>query len=124
MIVELIGAATTSAGLQVRAELDSRLYQAGIKVTNVDRVACRSSRRYSSPGARWHSRGSPYEQRQEDRATPEDKGAERRVALVALRGWFEEWSTAAKSVVKKKSHLIRLGFASRKSPEPKAQEPD
>ena len=29
-----------------------------------------------------------------------------RAALVALRGWFEEWSTAAKSVVKKKSHLI------------------
>ena len=54
---------------------------------------------------------------------PEDKGAERRAALVALRGWFEEWSTAAKSVVKKKSHLIRLGFASRKSPEPKAKEP-
>ncbi|MEO5728612.1 MAG: hypothetical protein ABI134_19385, partial [Byssovorax sp.] len=57
-------------------------------------------------------------------ATPEDKGAARRAALVALRGWFEEWSTAAKSVVKKKSHLIRLGFASRKLPDPKAKEPD
>ena len=46
---------------------------------------------------------------------------ERRAALVALRGWFEEWSTAARAVVKKKSHLIRLGLANRKSPEPKGK---
>ena len=57
-------------------------------------------------------------------ATPADKGAERRAALVALRGWFEEWSATAKSVVKKKSHLIRLGFASRKLPDPEVKEPD
>ncbi|MEO5730731.1 MAG: hypothetical protein ABI134_19530 [Byssovorax sp.] len=32
--------------------------------------------------------------------------------------------TAKSVVVKKKSHLIRLGVASRKSPEPRAKEPD
>jgi hypothetical protein len=36
VIVELIGATTTSTGLKVRAKLDPRLYQAGIKVTDVE----------------------------------------------------------------------------------------
>jgi hypothetical protein len=49
----------------------------------------------------------------------EDRGADRRAALTELRGWYDEWSTAARTVVKKKSHLIRLGLANRKSPEPK-----
>ena len=46
-------------------------------------------------------------------------GEERRAALTALRSWFDEWSTAARAVVKKKAHLIRLGLANRKAPEPK-----
>jgi hypothetical protein len=52
-------------------------------------------------------------------ATPADQGAARREALTSLRGWFEEWSATARAVVKKKSHLIRLGLANRKSPAPK-----
>ena len=51
--------------------------------------------------------------------TSDSAGTERRAALTALRGWFEEWSTAARAVVKKKSHLIRLGLANRKAPAPK-----
>jgi hypothetical protein len=50
-----------------------------------------------------------------------DGGDERRAALTALRGWFDEWAAAARAVVKKKSHLIRLGLANRKSPEAKAK---
>ena len=41
---------------------------------------------------------------------------ERRAALIALRGWYSEWAATAKSVVKKKSHRIRLGLASRRLP--------
>jgi hypothetical protein len=51
--------------------------------------------------------------------TSDESRKARRAALAALRGWFDEWSTAARAVVKKKSHLIRLGLANRKSPEPK-----
>jgi hypothetical protein len=46
-------------------------------------------------------------------------GDERREALTALRGWFDEWAAAARAVVKKKSHLIRIGLANRKAPDPK-----
>ncbi|MEO7330723.1 MAG: hypothetical protein ABI193_19260 [Minicystis sp.] len=45
----------------------------------------------------------------------------RREALTALRDWYEEWSTTAKAVVKKKGYRIRLGLATRKAPERKAQ---
>ena len=34
VIVSLIGATTTQKGLKVRAELDSKLYQKGIKVSD------------------------------------------------------------------------------------------
>ncbi|MEO7328753.1 MAG: hypothetical protein ABI193_09260 [Minicystis sp.] len=48
----------------------------------------------------------------------------RRKALTELKDWFEEWSTAARAVVKKRGHLIRLGLANRKSPTPKKAVPD
>ena len=35
----------------------------------------------------------------------------RREALVALRGWYEEWSTVARAEVKRRDHLILLGLA-------------
>ncbi|WP_437853568.1 hypothetical protein [Sorangium sp. So ce363] len=40
--------------------------------------------------------------------------ARRREALVKLRAWFDEWSTTARAVIKKRRNLIRLGLASRK----------
>ncbi|WP_437334141.1 hypothetical protein [Sorangium sp. So ce394] len=46
--------------------------------------------------------------------------ARRREALVKLRGWFDEWSTTARAVVKKRGYLIRLGLANRKAPQRKA----
>lgn len=45
-----------------------------------------------------------------------DDGSARRQQLTALRRWYDEWATAAHSVLKKRSHLIRLGLASRRSP--------
>ncbi len=45
---------------------------------------------------------------------------ERRVkaALVEQRAWFEEWSEVARSVVKRRDQLIRLGLASRRPRRP------
>lgn len=40
----------------------------------------------------------------------------REKALVALKDWYEEWSTAGRAVVKKRTHLIRMGLANRKKP--------
>ncbi|AKV00959.1 hypothetical protein AKJ09_07622 [Labilithrix luteola] len=39
----------------------------------------------------------------------------RLLSLNELRGWFDEWSTTARAVVKKRSDRIRLGLAVRKS---------
>jgi hypothetical protein len=39
----------------------------------------------------------------------------RKRALSELKAWFDEWATAARTVIKKRSYLIRLGLASRKS---------
>ncbi|WP_437673654.1 hypothetical protein [Sorangium sp. So ce131] len=44
----------------------------------------------------------------------------RHEALSRLRGWFDEWSTTARAVIKKRGYLIRLGLASRKAPQRKA----
>ncbi|APR75031.1 Hypothetical protein A7982_00377 [Minicystis rosea] len=33
-----------------------------------------------------------------------------------LRAWYDEWSTTARAVVKKRVYLIRLGLATRKAP--------
>ena len=35
-------------------------------------------------------------------------------ALVALYGWYKDWSNTAHSVIKKRSHLITLGLAERR----------
>jgi hypothetical protein len=40
----------------------------------------------------------------------------RRSALLELKLWCNEWSTVAHAVIKKRSHLIRLGLATRRSP--------
>ncbi|XXY15683.1 hypothetical protein WME88_46335 [Sorangium sp. So ce216] len=48
------------------------------------------------------------------------EAARRREALSRLRGWFDEWSTTARAVVKKRGYLIRLGLANRKAPRRKA----
>ncbi|WP_437742794.1 hypothetical protein WMF39_45950 [Sorangium sp. So ce1504] len=45
--------------------------------------------------------------------------ARRREALSKLRAWFDEWSTTARAVVKKRGYLIRLGLANRKAPQRK-----
>jgi hypothetical protein len=34
--------------------------------------------------------------------------------LIALRMWYEEWAEIAKTTIKRRSHLIRLGLASRR----------
>lgn len=44
-----------------------------------------------------------------------DPGA-RRAALLALKLWVNEWSTVAHARIKKRSWLIRMGLAKRKSP--------
>lgn len=49
-------------------------------------------------------------------ATEAGRTEKRREAQRALKAWFEEWSSVARAVVKKRAHLIRLGLASRKSP--------
>ena len=49
--------------------------------------------------------------------TPQHEAAraEQRIkALTDLKDWYEEWSTAARSVVKKRAYLIRMGLAARK----------
>jgi hypothetical protein len=38
----------------------------------------------------------------------------RRAALVALYGWFFEWSETARAVIRRRDYLIRLGLAQRK----------
>jgi hypothetical protein len=48
----------------------------------------------------------------------------RRKALTALKDWYEEWSTAARVVVKKRGYLIRLGLANRKSPSTNGKKKD
>ncbi|MFO0660714.1 MAG: hypothetical protein U0165_12910 [Polyangiaceae bacterium] len=40
----------------------------------------------------------------------------RREKLSKLKGWYDEWATSAHAVIKKRSHLIRLGLAERRSP--------
>ncbi len=45
---------------------------------------------------------------------PLDDPEKRREALIALKLWFDEWSSIAHAVVKKRGHLIRLGLASRR----------
>ncbi|MBC7831219.1 MAG: ISAzo13 family transposase, partial [Hyphomicrobium sp.] len=44
LIVKLIGSTTTSAGLKVKAALDSDRYQSGIKVTGEELAAVRITR--------------------------------------------------------------------------------
>lgn len=43
------------------------------------------------------------------------RDTQREAALTALKDWYEEWSTTARVVVKKRAYLIRMGLASRKS---------
>ncbi len=42
--------------------------------------------------------------------------AARQQALLALYAWYKDWAETARSVVKKRSHLITLGLAKRKAP--------
>lgn len=37
-------------------------------------------------------------------------------ALLAMRAWFEDWSETARSVIRRRDHLIRLGLAQRRKP--------
>lgn len=49
---------------------------------------------------------------------PEDSSAAmaeaRRTALIALKKWYDDWSTVARKNLNKRSHLIRIGLASRR----------
>jgi hypothetical protein len=56
-------------------------------------------------------------------ALAQDHQARRREVLIQLRDWFEEWSTTARAVVKKRSYLIRMGLASRRPRKPKDAAP-
>lgn len=47
--------------------------------------------------------------------TQQDTDAEHLAHLVALRGWYEEWTDTARSVIKRRDHLILLGLASRRA---------
>jgi hypothetical protein len=42
--------------------------------------------------------------------------------LAALKGWYDEWATTARAVIKKRMYLIRLGLAQRKPSQKGAQE--
>ncbi|MCU0684647.1 MAG: hypothetical protein MUF34_20775 [Polyangiaceae bacterium] len=46
-----------------------------------------------------------------------------RQALVEQRQWFEEWADVARSVIKRRDQLIRLGLASRRSSPAPVDEP-
>jgi len=43
------------------------------------------------------------------------RAAKREAVLTALKDWYEEWAATARTVVKKRVYLIRMGLASRKS---------
>ncbi|MBK8254540.1 MAG: hypothetical protein IPK82_17970 [Polyangiaceae bacterium] len=43
-----------------------------------------------------------------------ERESARVAALTALKDWYEEWAEAARSIIKKRSYLIRMGLASRK----------
>jgi hypothetical protein len=47
-------------------------------------------------------------------AETEERATVRIQALTALKDWYEEWAANARTVVKKRNYLIRLGLASRK----------
>lgn len=47
-------------------------------------------------------------------AEMEERTTARIQALTALKDWYQEWSANARSVIKKRGYLIRLGLASRK----------
>ena len=49
--------------------------------------------------------------------------AERRRCLTELKLWYEDWSQTARALIHKRSQLIRLGLAQRRSPSTTA-EPD
>lgn len=45
----------------------------------------------------------------------EERSAARIAALTDLKDWYEEWSSAARTVLKKRPYLLRLGLAKRKT---------
>lgn len=49
-------------------------------------------------------------------ARPHLSAAERRRHLTNLKRWYDDWATTARAVIRKRSHLIRLGLANRRSP--------
>ena len=54
-----------------------------------------------------------------DASTP----AARKDALVKLYGWYKDWSETARSVIKKRSHLITLGLAKRRTKKEEGPKP-
>jgi hypothetical protein len=52
----------------------------------------------------------------------EQRGAQRRAALVALYGWWKEWATTARKAIKRRDQLLLLGLVTRR-PRVKEQEP-
>jgi hypothetical protein len=47
--------------------------------------------------------------------TPESPHTQTRTEnLLALRSWYEDWSATARAVIRKRSHLIRLGLGKRR----------
>jgi hypothetical protein len=49
-----------------------------------------------------------------DALPAEETSDERLAKLALLKGWYDEWATTARAVVKKRVYLIRLGLAQRK----------
>ncbi|MBK9260956.1 MAG: hypothetical protein IPM54_14230 [Polyangiaceae bacterium] len=46
--------------------------------------------------------------------TPDPTAEARHADLAALRAWYDDWSETARTVIKRRDHLIRLGLAKRK----------
>lgn len=45
-----------------------------------------------------------------------------RARKIALKEWYDDWATTARAVIKKRSHLIKLGLAKRRKRAPKKEE--
>ena len=59
-----------------------------------------------------------------DEAPPDDAQSMRRAKLLALKLWLNEWTATAHADIKKKSYLIRLRLATRRSPQEKEDTPE
>lgn len=91
------------------AALD-RLAERGISKAERERLRALLAVATASPDAGGLAPKSPA-----DPAKEAARAAERREARIALWGFVTEWSEIAKTVIKRRDHLIQLGLAKRKA---------